>query len=259
MTQPPRSSPRRSRRRAKGSGHVVRPVTTEPFRQQTRLRPQQQPRRSPWSTPLVAGGLVVIGIAVVAAVFVFGGGGSATPTPGASVASRGHDCPTSQPPALPAGQTRTVTITTTEGDIVIQVKADLSPIAAGNFVALSACGFYDGLVFHRVVPDFVIQGGDPEGNGRGGPGYTIKDELVSAAYGRGTVAMARNSQPNSQGSQFFIVVSDDAKASLTSANTYAIFGTVVGGMDVADTIVTDADAENPTDPIEMVSVTVANP
>ena len=258
MTQPPRSSPRRRRIRPKGSAHVVRPAPAEPFRQQARLR-QQQPRRSPWSTPLIAGGLVVIGIAVVAAVFVFGRGGAATRSPAASVASRGHDCPTSQPPALPAGQTRTVTITTTEGDIVIQVKADLSPIAAGNFVALATCGFYDGLVFHRVVPDFVIQGGDPDGDGTGGPGYSIKDEPVTATYGRATVAMARNSQPNSQGSQFFIVLSDDAKTSLASANTYAIFGTVVGGMDVADTIATDADAENPTNPIEMVSVTVATP
>jgi cyclophilin family peptidyl-prolyl cis-trans isomerase len=210
---------------------------------------------------MVAGGLVLVVIVVIAAAFVFGGGlgGSATPSPAASVAARGENCPTSQPAALPAGQTRTVTITTTEGDIVVQVKADLSPIAAGNFVALASCRFYDGLVFHRVVPDFVIQGGDPKGDGSGGPGYTIADEPVTATYGRGTVAMARSSKPNSQGSQFFIVLSDDAKSSLASANTYAIFGTVVTGMDVVDTIASDADAENPTNPIEMVSVTVANP
>ncbi len=109
------------------------------------------------------------------------------------------------------------------------------------------------------MPDFVIQGGDPKGDGTGGPGYAIKDEPVTATYGRGTVAMARNSQPNSQGSQFFIVLSDDAKTSLASANTYAIFGTVVGGMDVVDTIAGDADKENPTNPIEMVSVKVATP
>jgi cyclophilin family peptidyl-prolyl cis-trans isomerase len=239
----------------------VRPISTEPIRQQTRMRRQQQqpPRRPPWSTPLIAGGIVLVGVAIVAAVFVIGRGGSASASPGTSVAALGENCPTSQPAALPAGQTRTVTITTTEGDIVIQVKADLSPIAAGNFVALASCGFYDGLVFHRVVPDFVIQGGDPKGDGTGGPGYTIKDEPVTATYGRGTVAMARNSQPDSQGSQFFIVLSDDAKTSLASANTYAIFGTVVGGMDVVDTIATAADKENPTNPIEMVSVKVATP
>jgi len=209
----------------------------------------------------VAGGLVALVLAIVAAVFVFGGGlgGSASPSPAASITARGENCPTSQPAALPAGQTRTVTITTTDGDIVIQVKADLSPIAAGNFVALASCGFYDGLVFHRVVPDFVIQGGDPNGDGSGGPGYTIQDEKVTATYGRGTVAMARSAKPNSQGSQFFIVLSDDAKSSLTSANTYAIFGTVASGMDTVDKIASDADQENPTNPIEMVSVTVATP
>ena len=220
------------------------------------------PQRSPWSTPLIAGIVVAIGIGAVAAIFVFGGGGraSASPSAGASApAARGHDCPTSQPSALPAGQTRTVTITTGKGDIVIQVKADLSPIAAGNFVALATCGFYDGLVFHRVVPDFVIQGGDPAGNGSGGPGYTIKDEPVTATYGRGTVAMARNNQPNSQGSQFFIVLSDDARSALSSANTYAIFGTVVSGMDVADAIAQDADGELPSNPIEMLQMSVANP
>ena len=84
-----------------------------------------------------------------------------------------------------------MTLATTKGIITIKVEADLSPIAAGNFVALADCGFYDGVVFHRVVPGFVIQGGDPTGTGSGGPGYTIKDEPVTADYGRGVVAMAR--------------------------------------------------------------------
>jgi len=262
VTQPPRSSPRRSRRRARAGGQVVRPISAEPVRQKTGLRRQPPPpRRTLWATPLVAGGLVIIAIAVVAAAFVFGGvlGGAATPSPATSAAARGQACPTSQPAALPAGQTRTVTISTANGDIVIQVKADLSPIAAGNFVALASCGFYEGLVFHRVVPDFVIQGGDPNGDGSGGPGYTIKDEPVTATYGRGTVAMARSTKPDSQGSQFFIVLSNDAKTSLASANTYAIFGTVVSGMDVVDAIAAAADKENPTNPIAMDSVTVANP
>ena len=250
MTQSRRSAPRRARRRAIAAGTAPQPGTRRP--------PPPSPSR--WSTPFVAALVLVVGIAAVAALFVFGGGrGTAAPSPAASVAARGTGCPTSQPAALPAGQTRTVTITTSEGDIVVKVKADLSPIAAGNFVALADCGFYDGLVFHRVVPDFVIQGGDPKGDGTGGPGYTIKDEPVTATYGRGTVAMARNSQPNSQGSQFFIVLSDDAKSALVSANTYAIFGTVVSGMEVADKIASDADAELPTNPIEMISVTVANP
>ncbi|HEX8025645.1 MAG TPA: peptidylprolyl isomerase, partial [Candidatus Limnocylindrales bacterium] len=187
-------------------------------------------------------------------------------SPGASTAGSpiayGHNCPTSQPASLAAGDTRTVTIKTGKGDIVIKVDGNLSPIATGNFVALASCGFYDGLVFHRVVPGFVIQGGDPNGNGSGGPGYTIADEPVTATYKRGTVAMARTTQPHSQGSQFFIVLADDAAQSLTQVQAccgYAILGTVTSGMDAVDAIAADADQENPTNPIQMTSVTVSNP
>jgi cyclophilin family peptidyl-prolyl cis-trans isomerase len=152
-----------------------------------------------------------------------------------------------------------VTIETAQGAIAIKIEADLSPIAAGNFVALAGCGYYDGVVFHRVVPEFVIQGGDPTGTGSGGPGYTIEDEPVTAEYGRGTVAMARTAEPNSVGSQFFIVTSDDARDALASYNTYQIIGTVTSGMETADAITAAADAELPSDPVVMTSVTVANP
>jgi len=168
-------------------------------------------------------------------------------------------CPTSQPPALPAGETRTVTIDTDKGSIAIRIEADLSPIAAGNFVALAACGYYNGVVFHRVVPAFVIQGGDPTGTGTGGPGYTIQDEPVTATYSRGTVAMARTSQPNSVGSQFFIVLDDGARSALAAANTYQIIGTVASGMDAVDAIAAAADAELPSSPVVMTKVTVSNP
>ena len=180
-------------------------------------------------------------------------------TPRATQALGASGCPTTQPAALGAGQTRTVTIATSKGSIAIKIEADLAPIATGNFVALAACGFYNGLVFHRVVPGFVIQGGDPNGNGSGGPGYTIADDPVTSAYHRGTVAMARTSAPHSQGSQFFIVLSDDAAPSLASANTYAILGEVTTGMDAVDAIAADADAELPSHPIAMTSVTVATP
>jgi peptidyl-prolyl cis-trans isomerase B (cyclophilin B) len=184
-------------------------------------------------------------------------------TPAASPARSNEPaggCPTSQPEALPAGETRTVTIETELGTIVAQVEADLSPIAAGNFVALAECGFYDGVVFHRIVPGFVIQGGDPDGTGGGGPGYTIQDEPVTATYRRGTLAMARTREPNSQGSQFFIVLDDAAaERGLAEANTYAIFGSVADGMDVVDAITAAADAELPSDPVAMTSVTVSNP
>ncbi|MEP6639573.1 MAG: peptidylprolyl isomerase, partial [Chloroflexota bacterium] len=187
----------------------------------------------------------------------------------AAAASTGTST-TSQPAALPAGQPRTVTITTDLGKIAIKVEADLSPIATGNFVALADCGFYDGVVFHRIVPTFVIQGGDgqfgrstaidPARIGQGGPGYTIKDEPVTATYRRGVVAMARTPAPDTQGSQFFIVLDDSAVTSLAMANNYAIVGTVSAGMDVVDAIASAAKGqENPTQPVVMTDVSVSQP
>jgi cyclophilin family peptidyl-prolyl cis-trans isomerase len=205
---------------------------------------------------ILSGIAALVAIPVLAACSSGGGGVAGT-------------CPTTQPDPLPAGETRTVTISTDLGDIEIQVEADLSPIAAGNFVALADCGWYDGVVFHRVVPGFVIQGGDgqygrspdidPNLVGTGGPPYTIEDEPVTATYGRGTVAMARTSEPNSVGSQFFIVTDDAAQAALASYNTYQIIGTVTSGMEVADAITAAADAESPSDPVVMTDVSVATP
>lgn len=186
-------------------------------------------------------------------------GGAVAPQPTTGGTAAAAACPTSQPDPLPAGETRTVTIGTDKGSIAIRIEADLSPIAAGNFVALAGCGYYDGVVFHRVVPGFVIQGGDPTGSGSGGPGYEIQDEPVTATYSRGTVAMARTPQPNSVGSQFFIVLDDAARASLASANTYQIVGAVSSGMDAVDAIAAAADAELPSNPVVMTRVTVSNP
>jgi len=185
----------------------------------------------------------------------------------------GSGCPTAQPDPLPAGQVRDVTIGTAKGTIVIRVDGSLSPIAAGNFVALASCGYYTGVVFHRLVPGFVIQGGDgefgrvpnvdPDQVGQGGPGYTIDDEPVTATYGRGTVAMARTPAPHSQGSQFFIVLDDGARSALESADTYAIFGSVASGMDVVDAIAgmpnNGEPANQALDPVSMDSVVVSSP
>jgi cyclophilin family peptidyl-prolyl cis-trans isomerase len=180
-----------------------------------------------------------------------------------SVAGGGGDCPTAQPDPLPAGETRTVDIETAQGAIQLRVEADLSPIAAGNFVALAACGFYDGVVFHRLVPGFVIQGGDPTGTGTGGPGYTIKDEPVTTPYARGTVAMARTPQPDSVGSQFFIVLDEGARGALESANTYQIIGSVAGGMETVDKIAAMPNSGEPNnaaiEPVAMDRVTVTTP
>lgn len=192
-----------------------------------------------------------------------GPGAGATVRPSSAAVKPG--CPTTQPAPLPSGETRTVVITTPKGAITIKVEGSLSPIAAGNFVALASCKFYDGVVFHRVATlqdgtPFVIQGGDPSGTGEGGPGYTIRDEPVTATYRRGTVAMARTAAPNSQGSQFFIVLDDRAGAVLASYNTYAIFGSVTAGLDVVDAIYRAAGGiELPANPVAMTTVTVANP
>ncbi|MBA3877654.1 MAG: peptidylprolyl isomerase [Anaerolinea sp.] len=172
---------------------------------------------------------------------------TATPT------TAGSACPTSQPPALPAGETRTVVIETAKGSITIKVEADLGPLAAGNFVALAACGFYDGVVFHRVVPGFVIQGGDPTGTGSGGPGYEFANDPVTAPYARGVVAMA-NAGRDTNGSQFFIVLADS-----NLPPDYSVFGRVTAGMEAVDAIAAAADAELPTSPIAMDTVTVSNP
>jgi cyclophilin family peptidyl-prolyl cis-trans isomerase len=120
-------------------------------------------------------------------------------------------------------------------------------VASENILNLAESGYYDGVGFHRAVPGFVLQGGDPEGTGAGGPGYTIEDEEVVGQYGRGVVAMARTQAPNSQGSQFFIILDDDAEAALEAFRTYTIFGRVVEGMDVVDAIVA---AREPSDLIE---------
>jgi cyclophilin family peptidyl-prolyl cis-trans isomerase len=192
------------------------------------------------------------------------GAPSASPSgPPASVGAA-VDCPTSQPDPLPPGETRTVTLNTELGAIVIGIQADLSPIAAGNFVALAGCGYYDGTVFHRLVPEFVIQGGDPTGTGTGGPGYEIKDEPVTATYHRATVAMARTAAPDSVGSQFFIVLTDEAEAPLASANTYQIIGEVTSGMEVVDAIAatpnSGSDSGNMAiDPVAITTAAVTNP
>ena len=210
--------------------------------------------------------LALLAVLAVSACSTSGGGATPSPSTALSSAPSTADgaCPTAQPAALAAGEKRLVTIETAKGSFAITIEADLSPIAAGNFVALAACGFYDGVVFHRVATlqdgtPFVIQGGDPTSTGTGGPGYEIQDEPVTATYGRGTVAMARTSAPNSVGSQFFVVLDDKDRAVLESANTYQIIGTVTSGMESVDAIYAAADAELPTNPVAMDKVTVTTP
>ncbi|MEY2448591.1 MAG: peptidyl-prolyl cis-trans isomerase [Acidimicrobiaceae bacterium] len=125
-----------------------------------------------------------------------------------------------------------VTIETDRGPIVMELDPKLAPNTVNHFVALARDGFYDGLTFHRVVPDFVVQGGDPEGSGRGGPGYKWADEPVKGEYTLGAVAMA-NAGPNTNGSQFFICI-DDCRTKLQKL--YNLFGYVIDGIDVAQKV-----------------------
>lgn len=130
------------------------------------------------------------------------------------------------------------------GTIEIELYPNIAPNTVANFVNLIEDGFYDNLTFHRVMPGFVIQGGDPEGNGSGGPGYTIDGEFTQNGYtnnlihNRGVISMARATDYNSAGSQFFIVLSDAARTSLDGL--YAGFGKVTKGMDIIDKVVSEA-------------------
>jgi cyclophilin family peptidyl-prolyl cis-trans isomerase len=132
-------------------------------------------------------------------------------------------------PQTDAAKIYRTTITTGRGEIVMDLDPRLAPETVNNFVGLARDGYYDGLTFHRVVPEFVIQGGCPEGTGRGGPGYRFADEPVQGEYTLGAVAMA-NAGPDTNGSQFFICI-DDCRRKL--APSYNLFGYVVDGMDVA--------------------------
>jgi peptidyl-prolyl cis-trans isomerase B (cyclophilin B) len=125
-----------------------------------------------------------------------------------------------------------MTMTTNHGDIVLELFDEDAPETVSNFRRLAEDGFYDGLIFHRVIPDFMIQGGCPEGTGTGGPGYTFKDEINDHKVVRGALAMA-NAGPNTNGSQFFIVTVQEA-GWLDGKHT--VFGEVLEGMDVVDTI-----------------------
>jgi peptidylprolyl isomerase/peptidyl-prolyl cis-trans isomerase B (cyclophilin B) len=196
--------------------------------------------------------------ALSAALMLAGAGCTSTPaseptnsTPASSQASNSAPSETTKPPAqlstttnsmptgkyacpgiLPEAETanKEVRIKTTKGDIVFELLPKEGPKAASNFVYLAGQKFYDGLTFHRVVPGFVVQGGDPQGNGTGGPGYQFEDDAVNLPYNEGIVAMA-NAGPNTNGSQFFIMLANNPLPP-----SYSVFGRVTSGMDVVKKI-----------------------
>jgi cyclophilin family peptidyl-prolyl cis-trans isomerase len=147
------------------------------------------------------------------------------------------------------------TLKTSLGNIVITLFADKTPKTANNFITLARSGFYNNTVFHRVIKGFMIQGGDPKGDGTGGPGYQFNDEPFEGAYSRGTVAMA-NAGPNTNGSQFFIMHQD-----YPLPPAYVIFGQVTAGMDVVDAIATapvkpGGEASSPVTPVVVSEVMI---
>jgi peptidyl-prolyl cis-trans isomerase B (cyclophilin B) len=148
----------------------------------------------------------------------------------------------------------TATIETTDGTITAELYPKDAPHHVNSFIFLAREGYYDGVIFHRVIPGFMIQGGDPTGTGSGGPGYRVKAEFNSRKHTRGVLSAARTSDPNSAGSQFFIM--HDVAPHLDGQ--YSAFGAVTSGMDVVDKIANAPKDRNdrPKNPTKMTKVTI---
>src|SRR5471032_1424221 len=168
------------------------------------------------------------------------------------------------PPNLPARSSMgasydrpmtSATLQTNHGAIEIELFDEDAPTTVGNFLKLARDGFYDGVVFHRVIPDFMIQGGDPTGTGSGGPGYQFEDEFNDHKIERGALAMA-NAGPNTNGSQFFIVTADSCP---WLDGKHTVFGRVTGGMDVVEAIeaTPTGSQDRPIDDVVIESVIVS--
>ena len=159
------------------------------------------------------------------------------------------------PPAMVIDPSKryTATIETTAGTMVAELYPGDAPNTVNNFVFLARDGFYDGVIFHRTIPGFMIQGGDPTGTGRGGPGYRFADEPVRRRYTRGTLAMA-NAGPDTNGSQFFVMHADYGLPP-----NYTIFGKLTSGEEVVDAIAAAPTGaqDRPHDPVSITSVTIA--
>jgi peptidyl-prolyl cis-trans isomerase B (cyclophilin B) len=183
--------------------------------------------------------IIVVCAAVFATVYILVAGRKA-PEPAAPVTAS-------------AGSGKQARIKTRHGDMVLKLYSDVAPKTVKNFCDLTAKGFYNGVIFHRVIKGFMIQGGDPEGTGMGGPGYTIPAEFNPRPHKRGALSMARSQDPNSAGSQFFIVHQDSRHLD----NQYTVFGELVSGFEVLDKIAeAPVQGDRPLDPIKMDSVTL---
>jgi len=195
-------------------------------------------------------------VSIVAAVLLTGCGTQAENKQNAAKKTEERDDYSSEVTEKPI-----VTITMENDEkIVLELDPATAPNTVANFISLAEQGFYDGLIFHRVIPDFMIQGGDPEGTGGGGPGYSIKGEFNANGFEnnmkheRGVISMARTNEPNSAGSQFFIMTKDSPHLD----GEYAAFGKVIEGMETVDKIVSVKrdSADKPLEEQKMKSVTV---
>jgi peptidyl-prolyl cis-trans isomerase B (cyclophilin B) len=227
-------------------------------RRQAERRARQRRRSRIVAVVIVAAlGLAVTGFAVLA-----GGGkeeAGPTPSPGASPSAQHATCSTKVPEA--AGEkkptyahppkmtidpkaTYTATMKTSCGTVEMELYPDVAPIGVNSFIFLADHGFYDGLTFHRIVKDFVIQGGDPNADGTGGPGYHFKNEISKqVTFGDAGVVAYANSGPDTNGSQFFITLGPQPSLNATSDASYTIFGRVTKGMNVVQKIGTFVDID----------------
>jgi cyclophilin family peptidyl-prolyl cis-trans isomerase len=158
------------------------------------------------------------------------------------------------PMCIDPSKSYTAEMVTSKGTMIIALDPIAAPKTVNSFVVLARYHYYDGIVFHRIIPGFVLQGGDPEGTGRGGPGYQFEDELPSAGrYELGSLAMA-NAGPNTNGSQFFVISGPDG---MRLPPQYSLFGKVVKGLDVVEAIdKIGTRSGSPTEPVTIESVTI---
>jgi peptidyl-prolyl cis-trans isomerase B (cyclophilin B) len=228
------------------------------------------------STRRGSGWVAIAGVGLVAVVVVVASACTGTAPPTASATTGAGTClprtepgtvaappaatPLPQAPADVGGDGTRATICTALGDVTMELFTASAPVAAQNFVNLAEAGYYQGSPFHRIVPGFMIQGGSSATSETGGPGFTIPDEPFAGEYVRGIVAMARTPQPNSQSSQFFILVAD---APHLEGGGYTIFGRVTAGMEVVDEIVSGPRGgpqnDQALEPVTITDVSVQRP
>ena len=183
-------------------------------------------------------------VAVGVALLLAGCSGGTTVAPDATATASPSPAPTGTPLAIPmvdVSKECTVTIETEKGDLILGLFAADAPITVSNFIYLARQGFYDGTTFHRVIPGYVAQGGDPTGTGNGGPGYFIPDEISDRTHVQGALSMANHGFPDTAGSQFFITY--EAQPQLDGR--YSVFGQLVNGMEVLEQLTSGDVLQDP--------------